>query len=406
MAAVRRGLGRGRPRRRPTSRRSARAMARSFTRADHDRRVDALLFAKRPSDAYRFIAMASADAPGGLSCARIAMQTNAADAEARYRRVMAPGDQRCRADDGPRALPSRAAITTVAARQLAARTHQFVHRPADVERFYEMLLHARRARPRTRAIGRRPTTSPARSTTRCRRAPTQPTSPMACATNIPASPGSPGRAALRPAWQLAGRAVAMFDRYSKRRQVAAGPDQGRILGRPRRATPPASGSRAIGLFPPRRRGPEPVLRPTRARAGRPAGPRAAAGDAATTSPPPRSAPSSPTGAWSRRCASSAQQGRASEQTLFVRALAKSLTATTRPHARARPRPADRPPGPRRCGSRGWRATRASHSSTARPIPRLPSVTGDRWSLVHGITARKARSIPMRSATPARAARCS
>ena len=38
----------------------------SFTRADHDRRVDALLFAKKADDAARFLPMASPAPAGGI----------------------------------------------------------------------------------------------------------------------------------------------------------------------------------------------------------------------------------------------------------------------------------------------------------------------------------------------------
>ena len=59
-------LGFGRPRRRPTSRRSGRATAAASPRADHDRRVDALLFAKKPDDAARFVLDGQPAAPGGI----------------------------------------------------------------------------------------------------------------------------------------------------------------------------------------------------------------------------------------------------------------------------------------------------------------------------------------------------
>ena len=59
----------------------------SFTRADHDRRVDALLFAKKADDAARFLPMASPERQAAFA-ARIAMQRNSADAESRYQAVM------------------------------------------------------------------------------------------------------------------------------------------------------------------------------------------------------------------------------------------------------------------------------------------------------------------------------
>src|SRR3954453_8810609 len=52
----------------------------SFTRADHDRRVDSLLFAKRAGDAARFVPMATPARQAAFG-ARVAMQRNDADAE-------------------------------------------------------------------------------------------------------------------------------------------------------------------------------------------------------------------------------------------------------------------------------------------------------------------------------------
>ena len=109
-----------------------------FTRADHDRRADALLFAKKPSDAYRFLQMASPGRQAAFA-ARIAMQTRAADAEARYRPFLTS----VTSDAGlmmDRARYLRDSGYEHSARQLFARPHQFVHRPADPQRLYEMML--------------------------------------------------------------------------------------------------------------------------------------------------------------------------------------------------------------------------------------------------------------------------
>jgi soluble lytic murein transglycosylase len=110
----------------------------SFTRADNDDRVDALLFAKKPEDAARFL---TAGSPGRQAAfaARIAMQQNAADAESRYSSVIGS----VTSDAGlmmDRARWLRANNFGVAAQQLAARDHQFTIRPADPERFYDMLI--------------------------------------------------------------------------------------------------------------------------------------------------------------------------------------------------------------------------------------------------------------------------
>jgi len=118
--------------------------ARSFTAADHDRRVDSLLFAKKADDAARFITLASPQRQAAFG-ARIAMQRNAADADSRYGAVIGKVTQ----DAGlmmDRARYLRANNFSRSARQLAARPHSFVYRPADPERFMEMqLLLAREA---------------------------------------------------------------------------------------------------------------------------------------------------------------------------------------------------------------------------------------------------------------------
>ena len=110
----------------------------SFTADDHDRRVDALLFAKKPDDAARFYSLTST-ARRAAFAARIAMLRNAADAEALYQPVMGlvTSDAGLMMD---RARWLRANNFQDAARQLAARQHAFTYRPADPERFYEMLL--------------------------------------------------------------------------------------------------------------------------------------------------------------------------------------------------------------------------------------------------------------------------
>ena len=110
----------------------------SFTRADHDRRVDALLFAKKADDALRFVSMASPQRQAAFG-ARVAMQRGDSDAEGRYRAVIGT----VTSDAGlmmDRARYLRGKNYNQSARDLAARAHKFVYRPADVERFYDMLL--------------------------------------------------------------------------------------------------------------------------------------------------------------------------------------------------------------------------------------------------------------------------
>ena len=110
----------------------------SFTRADHDRRADALLFAKKPNDAYRFLTLVSPNRAAAFT-ARVAMQTKSPDAEARYQPLMAT----VTSDAGlmmDRARYLRDGGFEQAAEQLFARTHNFTYRPADPERLYEMML--------------------------------------------------------------------------------------------------------------------------------------------------------------------------------------------------------------------------------------------------------------------------
>ena len=109
-----------------------------FTRADHDRRADALLFAKKPGDAYRFLQMVTPSRMAAFA-ARISLQTRAADAEARYRPFLTT----VTSDAGlmmDRARYLRDSGYESSARQLFARPHQFVHKPGDPQRLYEMML--------------------------------------------------------------------------------------------------------------------------------------------------------------------------------------------------------------------------------------------------------------------------
>jgi soluble lytic murein transglycosylase len=110
----------------------------SFTRADHDRRLDSLLFAKKEDDAARYLALASPERQAAFA-ARVAMQSDAEDADSRYRAVMGgvTSDAGLMMD---RARYLRAHDFGRAAQELAAREHRFTYKPADPERFYEMQL--------------------------------------------------------------------------------------------------------------------------------------------------------------------------------------------------------------------------------------------------------------------------
>ena len=116
----------------------------SLSPTDHDRRVDALLFAKKPADAQRAMAYASPARRAAFS-ARIAMQTSAANSDSLYRAV----ESQVATDAG--LLMDRLRFlkdtygNVAGARWLAARPHQFTYRPAEPERFYDMLLVLARA---------------------------------------------------------------------------------------------------------------------------------------------------------------------------------------------------------------------------------------------------------------------
>jgi len=112
----------------------------SFTRADHDRRIDSLLFAKKPDSASRFLALASPERQPAFA-ARIALQQGLPDAESRYRAVIdgVTSDAGLMMD---RARYLRDHHSGNAAQDLVARAHHFTYKPADPQRFYDMLLLA------------------------------------------------------------------------------------------------------------------------------------------------------------------------------------------------------------------------------------------------------------------------
>jgi soluble lytic murein transglycosylase len=110
----------------------------SFTRADHDRRIDSLLFAKKPESAARFLSLASPEREASFA-ARVALQNDTSDAESQYRAVMA----NVTSDAGlmmDRARYLRDHNQGRSAEDLAARVHHFTYKPADPQRFYDMLI--------------------------------------------------------------------------------------------------------------------------------------------------------------------------------------------------------------------------------------------------------------------------
>ena len=109
-----------------------------LTPQDHSRRVDALLFDKKPDSAASLVAYTAVDRQAAFA-ARVAMQSRHADAETRFRSAA----HRLGADSGllmDRLRYLRDGGNEQMARSLAAQPHNFVHRPADVERWFEMIL--------------------------------------------------------------------------------------------------------------------------------------------------------------------------------------------------------------------------------------------------------------------------
>lgn len=109
-----------------------------LTRADHDRRADALLFDKKPLEAQRFLDLVS-PARRASFAARVALQTRSPAAESLYQSVIGS----VTSDAGlmmDRARYLRESGYEDAARQLFARQRALVHRPGDVDRFLEMML--------------------------------------------------------------------------------------------------------------------------------------------------------------------------------------------------------------------------------------------------------------------------
>jgi soluble lytic murein transglycosylase len=110
----------------------------SLTAADYDRRLDRLLSDRQATDAQRLLPWASPARRAAFQ-ARIAMQLRSPDTEKLYNAVIGS----VTSDAGlmiDRARYLREANWEVAARQLAARPHNFTTRPIDVEKWYELQL--------------------------------------------------------------------------------------------------------------------------------------------------------------------------------------------------------------------------------------------------------------------------
>ena len=110
----------------------------SLTTADHDKRTDALLFAKKPDDAERASGYAT-PARRAAFTARVAMQRRSPDADALYHLV----DAQIATDAGlliDRIRFLKLYNNDIGARALAARPHTFTYKPADPEKFVDTLL--------------------------------------------------------------------------------------------------------------------------------------------------------------------------------------------------------------------------------------------------------------------------
>jgi soluble lytic murein transglycosylase len=109
-----------------------------FLTTDYDRRLDAMLADRKLADASRLLGSTSPARRAAFQ-ARIAMLQKAPDAEA----LFAPVAAQVSTDAGllmDRTQFLRDTNNEPAARQLAARPHAFTARPANVERFYELML--------------------------------------------------------------------------------------------------------------------------------------------------------------------------------------------------------------------------------------------------------------------------
>ncbi len=358
----------------------------SLTRADHDRRVDALLFAKKPSDAYRFIAMATPARQAAFH-ARVAMQSNAADADTRYRYVMA----QVTSDAGlmmDRARYLRAQNYGVAARQLAARTHQFAYRPADVERFYELLLILAGEAAEARDYGQ------AYNIARQLDDALPPGASLSAQSygvrdDYTSLAWLAGRAAFDRLGNYSG-ARAMFDRYSRGGKSLQVRTKGEYWAG-RAAQAEGRSADATSYF--TRAAAVPSLfygQLALERIGRPVPAPPQAMPSFVTTPAQR------TEFASRRLVQAlrivGQQGRPTEQTLFVQALAKSLDSDS-----DRFLALDLGQQLRRPDLAVWVERMARNDGQQfyyrQSYPNLPNVTGDRWTLVHGISRQESSFDP-------------
>ncbi|MFL6752498.1 MAG: lytic transglycosylase domain-containing protein [Sphingomicrobium sp.] len=359
---------------------------RSFSFADHDRRADSLLFAKKTDDAARFVPMTS---PGRRAAfaARLAMQQRSPNAGVLYGAVIGS----VTSDAGlmmDRARYLRDTGYGNYARDLAARPHNFTYRPADPERLYDMLLllanEAAQDRQWTTAynIAR------------------QVDDALPPGTNVSAQPLGLRDNYTSLAW-LAGSvaldrlghpasAIAMFDRYARGGQSLQVLTKGSYWAG--RATLAAGRFQEANIFFQRAAAYPELFYGQLAleRLGR------------SVTPPPQ-AMANPAAAaqraafYNKRLVQAVrllgQQGRSSEQALFVRALAESLdNDSDRAFAVELGQQIGRPDLP------VWVARAARNSGTMfyvrQAYPQLPAQVSSRlWSLAHGISRQESSFDP-------------
>ena len=231
-------LGLGRPCAPTTPPTCSPASARYLTPQEHNRRVDALLFAKKPASAAPLLAWTTPGPPGGVRRPRRDAVALARRRDAAIRAVAHRIGGDAGPDDGPAPLPARRRQRADRRATLAAQPHNFTHRPAD-------------ASAGTRCCCCSPTArSESRQFTHAYNIARQLDDALPPGTDMAKQPLGVRDDYTSLAW-LAGRnaldrlnspanAVGDVRPLRPRRQVAAGADQGPLLGRRAPRLRPAS----------------------------------------------------------------------------------------------------------------------------------------------------------------------
>jgi len=348
-----------------------------LTAADHDKRADALLFARKADDAARASAYAS-PARRAAFAARIAMQRRSTDADSLYRLV----DMQASSDAGllvDRIRFLRLYNNEAGARYLAARPQQFIHRPADPARYIETMLsvangaYGARQYQQAYDIGRQVNGAFAPGTDMA-------TQSYAIRDDYTSLVWLAGQSALsginRPA-----QAIQQFVNYSKGGKSLQVTSKG-LYWAGRAALYAGQAAQANAYFAQAAAYPELFYgQLALERLGRPM---PVPGAAPAPSPAQRAAFQRNRLAQATRLLG--QQGRRDEQTLFVRALAESLT-----NDGDRVLASDFGPSIGRQDLAVWTARAARNNGSAFyyrsafPTHASNAPSGKMWSLVHGIT---------------------